>query len=686
MTKAKRNLILAGTAIALLLCIVFSAFPAYRSATTAYAVNNDNAFDNTELLDDFKDENGNWIADFNYSDYPFKHLDTENKFFVMNFMEYCYSYKTNLQENYGLYLYVYNPNGYEIVEDSAANKVQMAVSWRTETQDGETVTVADDYEKFDLKYCSKSVYKEEEGALYKFRIIDHVSEHDGNSILTRVNKDARRYDISGIELHIKGQDNAVDSTVGGTFTFTGYMSGYGLSGAESTLECKVTELETVRLKVESTVYRDDGSSLGKDHQNQLNSVYFAVDNSVIEKYGDWKNETLGLQKVKAEWWEYKTQPIIVTSDSDMVATLTPYIGKDISMLPDYTDGHSRSVGYRFGTNHTISGGGQYTNISYDWSFNCGRTQSSVQGVFPGEICTFLPYLIQTPDGIAANDYTVSSERLKEYMENYDKSANNGYIQTPSKTLSADLFRDTVDEGRTRGYNCVDIDAGDKFNLFSYNNSHGFWDKVSDYGFWNTVFKKHPTNSDRKDITPIHPVTNDDLSLSGDTLANALMIDKADESKFKEYCQNNAKLKKTTFLFRFAATDYYSSKLVADINGGAWIKDKSYMAYETVFLDFDILQLTFNKEGKFTVLPVVSHPIDIIGAIRPPLDFGNVGCGKMLSWVFFAILIVLLVIIAMPILPHILSGVIWLVKLPFRGIAAMCRGIKKVVSKDKKDGT
>ena len=48
MKKTKRNLILAGLAIAMLLCIAFSAFPAYRSATTAYAVNNDNAFDNTE--------------------------------------------------------------------------------------------------------------------------------------------------------------------------------------------------------------------------------------------------------------------------------------------------------------------------------------------------------------------------------------------------------------------------------------------------------------------------------------------------------------------------------------------------------------------------------------------------------------------------------------------------------------
>ncbi|MCI8436161.1 MAG: hypothetical protein HFK10_09455 [Clostridia bacterium] len=685
MTTLKRNILLAGLAIACILSIAFSAIPVCRSATVAYAVNNANAFDDTVLLDDFKDENGNFIADFNYSDYPFKHLDTENKFFVMNFMEYCYSYKTNLQDHYGLYLYVYNPMGYEIATDSNANTVQMAVSWRTEVQDGETVAVADDYEKFDLKYCSKSVYNEEEGALYKFRVIDRISEHDGNSILTRVDKDARRYDISGIELHVKGQANAVESTVGGTFIFTGYMSGYGLSGAESTLDCKVTELETVRLEVKSTVYRDDGSSLGKDHQNQLNSVYFAVDNAVIEKYGDWKNETLGLQKVKAEWWEYKTSPIVVTSDSDMVAALSPYIGKDISTLADYSGGHSDTVGYRFGTNHRVAGLPN-SSISYDWAYNVSPV-TSVSGVsvYVDDMCSLLPYLFATPDGIDVKDYTVSSSRLTDYMFSYNKSANGGYIQTRSKTLSADLFTDSVDEGRTRGYNCVEIDASDKFNLLSYADSHDFWDKMSDYGLWNSIFKKYPTNSDRKHLSPIYAVTDNDLSLSGDTFAHALLIDKADENRFKEYCETNAQKKKTTFLFRFSATDYYASMLTADINGGAYIRDTSYMAYETVFFDFDILQLTFNKAGKFTVLPVVSHPIDIIGAIRPPLDYGKDGCGKMLSWVFLAIVLVLLLILFGPFLPHILQFIVWLVTLPIKAIAALVRAIGKTTKK-KKDGT
>ena len=37
----------------------------------------------------------------------------------------------------------------------------------------------------------------------------------------------------------------------------------------------------------------------------------------------------------------------------------------------------------------------------------------------------------------------------------------------------------------------------------------------------------------------------------------------------------------------------------------------------MFANFDIITLTFSKEGKYTVIPVVHDPIDIIGDITPP---------------------------------------------------------------------
>lgn len=77
------------------------------------------------------------------------------------------------------------------------------------------------------------------------------------------------------------------------------------------------------------------------------------------------------------------------------------------------------------------------------------------------------------------------------------------------------------------------------------------------------------------------------------------------------------------MFRFATSDYYSEAVdIIELDSGFLWSDKhtegqAYVATESVFFDFDIIQLTFNKEGDYTVIPVVSSPIDIINDITPP---------------------------------------------------------------------
>ena len=44
---------------------------------------------------------------------------------------------------------------------------------------------------------------------------------------------------------------------------------------------------------------------------------------------------------------------------------------------------------------------------------------------------------------------------------------------------------------------------------------------------------------------------------------------------------------------------------------------TYVATQTVFLDFDIIELTFNRDGEYRVIPVVSSPLDIINDITAP---------------------------------------------------------------------
>lgn len=138
----------------------------------------------------------------------------------------------------------------------------------------------------------------------------------------------RRYDIAGMQLapvdgEIKDtQAHESMKTYGYTYYFTGYAETCDINNpsAESTLKCTMQPLETVKLEIQQTNYRTG------DYQNficdELNTVYFSVDDYYFEEYGN-------LQKIKAEWYEYKTKPIFVTSDMGAYDALESYIGKDI---------------------------------------------------------------------------------------------------------------------------------------------------------------------------------------------------------------------------------------------------------------------------------------------------------------------------------------------------------------------
>ena len=96
-----------------------------------------------------------------------------------------------------------------------------------------------------------------------------------------------------------------------------------------------------------------------------------------------------------------------------------------------------------------------------------------------------------------------------------------------------------------------------------------------------------------------------------------------------------------------------------------------MAQQTVFFDFDIIELTFNKDGVYHVIPVVSSPTDIVnGFTQPPAQF------QWWKVVLAVIMLVLLIIILWPILPYVINGIIWLICLPFKAISALFKVIKK----------
>ena len=222
---------------------VFTLFFSFQIPTFKTYASDDEVidFDSTNVIDDLLSADANFVANFPPNE------NANPKIQVIQVVEYCYSYRENMRDNYGLYIYVYNPTNLNIVRHSKSNRIQLAVAY-----DSEPITsssLATDYEKFDLEFCSASV-GEFSNLYYKFKVVDRVGK-DGKTIAQRVNSAERRYDISGIELLTSGNYNATEYSVSQIYTFTGYAKGYGFDSSidESTLECYSRTLDTISLNV-----------------------------------------------------------------------------------------------------------------------------------------------------------------------------------------------------------------------------------------------------------------------------------------------------------------------------------------------------------------------------------------------------------------------------------------------------
>lgn len=649
MMKIKNRLFSALLVLLMVITTMFTAgFPA-----VAYAQEVNTSFVKTNVLDDLRSS-----SEFNILEYPFDDTGLIKRPSIVNFVEYSYSYKESKQGNYGLFVYFYNPQGLTIDTDNKNNKIQLATKYDA---DGN----ATDYEKFDLQFCSMSTEPDYYGLFYKFKIIDHESA-DGKTILQRVNSNERRYDVSGIELVTEGNETATDYSVGGTYKFTGYVKGCGPDeNAESTLVCDVTELETVSLDVRDTSYRMDSvSHLGEGHQNDLHSVYFSVPNSLLERYG-------ALQKIKAEWYEYRTGPVIVTEDKGMYDYLKNYTGTM------FTPSGWNNLQYKMFSDYTATGGITSQNAFALWWLALNESELSnddYDGMgFPIE---FFPYLFYT-GGESAADYTLTGEELKNYIYDYSNSAVLGYLPTKSGQISADLFAPTdepitalnawdIEFGRKYGYNCFEFDAGDTFDMLTYDDTHSGWDK-----FWDFFLFPPKTDGSVHNIEPIYKVKENDVLGSNAVIAGNLLMNVNDVDDFKAYYSNAIQNGETVFVFRFAQTDYLSAP-IAYTKDGKTYTDKAYVASENVFMDFDIIHLTFNRDGVYKVIPAVSNPVDIVGDISAPLDMDE---PDMWLIILGVLMVIILLVIFAPLLPYLLQGIWWLICLPFKGLAALVRLIK-----------
>ena len=612
-------------------------------------------YDKTSVLDDLS---GATIGGepFDLSDYPY---DERSKPQIIAFTEYAYSFYTDNQGNYGLYVYVYNPQGLAFDTDTNRNSISLTYAGK------------DNWSKYQLQFLNYSTRAGYEGLFYKFKVVLTADEKE--DILSAVKQTARVYEISEIELSVANSVKAY--TVAMRFTYSGYSLGYGSALAtESSLICDTDGFEKyLNLDVHTTYYRPEGTNGKNDYtQDSLHSAYFAVPKDVVSEYG-------AMSAVHATWLDAVFAPVLVTGNKEAYDAIGEYLGQDIGETVDgldyaYLADAKYTVVQWTGTSNIYGWVGPYGyNLPDSWTAMVGGTSLNE---IDRKVSPLYWLFYSGSEENSADEYVLSSEVLQQgLIDNTEKYGGELVNGRYSRVLFDSVSSDFTD---------VEISAEYEHDLRNEVLGASWWDKL-----WGITHDQ----SDKFDgIKAIYPVSDIDFVYAGEEIDIAdtcdnLYISEHDFTEFKDFYDKN-KDDSIIYLFRYQVTDYISSEATLftpdSLGGGVWNKtgdSNAYFMQQTVNLDFDIIDVTFTKDNVSTVIPVVAAPVDNIPDGTPPVytedDKPDM---DWLKWLFAALALIILLVIFMPVLVplfgYLVKGIVWVLMIPFRLIEAIVNAVKK----------
>lgn len=615
----KRIVFLFAAAFLSLFCLFESVF-----SIKAFADENSvhiKSYDSTRIEDDLSDVNAFIYQAKTYVD-------------IVRVQEYCYSEKPFMTDFYGLYVYVYNPADEAFGRSSPfvetdENVVNMAVEYN---EDGTPKT----YENVTLEYLDKT----DSNRFYKFKVKDTSKLYDMAKAYSEKHDGKRRYDLSGFQFKKKNGNGVVttqeDVAIGKTYIYTGYAAGCALESSitdkESTLECQSQTLETLKLEVKHTNRLMENYGLtnhGDDNIcDNLHTAYFSISEKYFTDYGN-------LQKIDAEWYEYKTAPMFVTSDEGAYDFYKQHLGKYIgNTIPD---SDWRVIwDYDWDDDGNLSG--TIERYYYYWRYDSEKMNNKDFGerYYYADGVQNLPrmsWLFHKNADVDREDYQVTADEILTYAKNYDKNQIDGIPLVCGK-YSYDLFSsfgnadnkyelNAIDEDRQalltnpadkNGHVRVSIDAGERYELTDWTDM-SFWDKLLAYA------KDEGTGK----VSASTIVTLNDAAaineMTFESFGDEYLVGKWDSEAIQDYAIEEIEKGNRVVLFRFATTDYYAANARFDsVSTNGMSDEDGFVSQQTVFLDFDIISLTFRDNmEKDTVISVVSNPVDMFSSIEPSRD-------------------------------------------------------------------
>lgn len=585
------------------------------------------AFDKTNVMTDLQ---GMTIdgKPFDITDYAF---DETRDVQVISFIEYCYTYHEDKQDNFGLYVYVWNPKGLTFVNDTVRNQIQFTY--------GEYYDVPVEYP---ISILNKSETSGYEGMFYKLKIV--LSEEEKTYILSSLNSVSRTYHVSGIELLQSGKAVADNYSVATTFTYSGFSAGYGSNDAtENTLTCTRDGSEVLELDVHHTYYRPNGSNGTNSYtQDTLMSVYFSIPNSMSEMYDR-------LSGVECSWIKARTDWIYLTGNKAVYNEFMKYIGKtelfdDGGTKYDLLDDVPLKYGFR-----ATSVEGQNI-VKYNYS---GESALETLGR--------LDYCFYDQKGTinSSDNYLLSGEEILQWMQAYHElyaNKNDKYLLVDGAYYAP--YSATLFEKSKANTTQVKITADDEYSLTETVISANWWQKIG--GGASEI-----SSTEFNGIAGLKKVSSLDMAYSPSELSDLLYISPDDVSDFVSFYNEEIRKGRTVYLLRYDIGEYECLEAVQgepDNSGfvvGFDNADTNARVFrEHVYWNFDIIYAEFETNGNKVIIPVVANPIDIVSDSTPALDTTDDNkddwLADVLSWMIGLGLIGLLVVVVVCFCPWIIS--------------------------------
>lgn len=599
---------------------------------------------------------------FDLQDYPH---NGKGKPQIVSFVEFCYSYYEEKQNDYAFYVYVYNPQDAVFDTDTERNKIQLSAG-----KNGE-------YNKYPLEFVRYSETAGYEGRFYKFKV--RLDDSERNMIWQSVEENKREYRVSGIELSIgKAADEYGCQQV---YTYSGFAHGYGSPLAiNDTLSCTVDGLETyLTLDVQSTYYRPKGTHADGYTQDTLHSVYFSVPNEIIEEYGE-------MTAVHATWLNAYTAPMFVTGNKNIYDAILPYLGQyvDGSTIKEYENTlfpyaiiATKAVeGFRDDNEMAPMAGYYAYNAYHDFGGNPSYDR----------YINHLNYLFYAGEGgDSADGYTLSAEAIIGDKKNGVK----GWLETFTDKFGGSLinnrYSSALFEKVDKKFTDKTITGDEEYELKDLTLSSDPWRWWLGQDITQIDCEKYST------VNAIQKVTADDFTLYSDkgVFCEKFFVDESDYNDFKSYVKAATGRKETTYLFRYHLSEYVSNEAteyertstyyIFQGNFGTYktVDTNAYFAQMWIQLDFDIIDLTFTKDNVDTIIPVIMSPMDIAADATPPVSTQT--DKKPLAWwqiLLGAIALIVIIVLLIKFAPWLIYGLGKIIAMPFKAIFKACSSGKE----------